>query len=47
MKKIIYFLPAIPFTILLVYFAFLTYRNYKVNQKGTLKYKGNQIIDFN
>ena len=24
MKKIIYFLPAIPFTILLVYFAFLT-----------------------
>ena len=25
----------------------LSYRNYKVNQKGTLKYKGNQIIDFN
>ena len=24
----------------------LSYRNYKVNQKGTLKYKGNQIIDF-
>ena len=25
----------------------LSYRNYKVNQKGTLKYKGNQMIDFN
>jgi len=25
----------------------LSYRNYKVNQKGTLKYKGNQIVDFN
>ena len=25
----------------------LSYRNYKVNQKETLKYKGNQIIDFN
>ena len=25
----------------------LSYRNYKINQKGTLKYKGNQIIDFN
>ena len=25
----------------------LSYRNYKVNQKGILKYKGNQIIDFN
>ena len=25
----------------------LSYRNYKVNQKGTLKNKGNQIIDFN
>ena len=25
----------------------LSYRNYQVNQKGTLKYKGNQIIDFN
>ena len=24
----------------------LSYRNYKVNQKGTLKYKGNQIVDF-
>ena len=24
----------------------LSYKNYKVNQKGTLKYKGNQIIDF-
>ena len=25
----------------------LSYRNYKVKQKGTLKYKGSQIIDFN
>ena len=25
----------------------LSFENYKVNQKGTLKYKGNQIIDFN
>ena len=25
----------------------LSFGNYKVNQKGTLKYKGNQIIDFN
>jgi len=25
----------------------LSYRNYRVNQKGTLKYKGNQITDFN
>jgi len=25
----------------------LSYRNYRVNQKGTLIYKGNQIIDFN
>ena len=24
----------------------LSYRNYKVNQKGTLKYKGNRIVDF-
>lgn len=25
----------------------LSYENYKLNQKGILKYKGNQIIDFN
>jgi len=25
----------------------LSYRNYKVNQRGTLKYKGHKIIDFN
>ena len=25
----------------------LSYRNYKVNQKGLLIYKGNQLIDFN
>ena len=25
----------------------LSFGNYKVNQKGILKYKGNQIIDFN
>ena len=25
----------------------LSYRNYKFKQKGTLKYKGSQIIDFN
>jgi len=24
----------------------LSYKNYRVNQKGILKYKGNQIIDF-
>lgn len=24
----------------------LSYRNYKLNQKGTLKYRGNQITDF-
>ena len=24
----------------------LSYRNYRINQKGTLKYKGNQIVDF-
>ena len=23
-----------------------SYRNYQVNQKGTLKYKGNRIVDF-
>ena len=23
-----------------------SYRNYRVNQKGTLKYKGNRIVDF-
>ncbi len=25
----------------------LSYKNYKVNQRGTLKYKGHKIIDFN